>query len=105
MSPKQTDTDIMGIAMMDYHLGRHKEDITSYSSIAGEDKLPLKHLFRSFEEMPKLEQLALQRTKGKTLDVGCGSGIHSLYLQQQNIDAEAIDISKGAVEICKLRGS
>lgn len=104
MSAKKTEPDIMGLAMLDYHFGRHTEDITSYSSIAGEDKLPLRHLFRSFEEMPKLEQLALQRTNGKTLDVGCGSGIHTLYLQQQNINAEAIDISKGAVEVCKLRG-
>ncbi len=104
MSAKKTDPDIMGMAMLDYHYGRQQEDITSYSSIAGKDKLPLKHLFRSFDEMPKLEQLALKRTKGKTLDVGCGSGIHTLYLQQQNIAVEAIDISKGAVEVCKLRG-
>jgi SAM-dependent methyltransferase len=104
MSAKKTDPDIMGMAMLDYHYGRHQEDISSYSSIAGEDKLPLKHLFRSFDEMPKLEQLALKRTKGKTLDVGCGSGIHALYLQQQNTVVEAIDISKGAVEVCKLRG-
>ena len=56
MSAKNTDPDIMGMAMLDYHYGRHQEDISSYSSIAGEDKLPLKHLFRSFDEMPKLEQ-------------------------------------------------
>jgi len=104
MSLKKTDPDIMGIALLDYQLGRHNEDIISYSSIAGEDILPLKHLFRSFEDMPKLEQLALQRARGKTLDVGCGSGIHSLYLQQHNMEAEAIDISKGAVEVCRLRG-
>ncbi len=32
--------------------------------------------------MPKLEQKALQLAKGKILDVGCGAGSHSLYLQE-----------------------
>ncbi len=54
--------------------------------------------------MPKLEQKALQLAKGKVLDVGCGSGSHSLYLQSKGIDVKAIDISKGAIEVTKLRG-
>jgi predicted TPR repeat methyltransferase len=54
--------------------------------------------------MPKLEQKALQLAKGKVLDVGCGSGLHSLYLQNQGLKVKAIDISKGAIEVCKQRG-
>src|SRR5690606_16554255 len=67
-------------------------------------ELPLPYLFRSFNEMPKLEQKALQMVKGKTLDVGCGAGSHSLYLQEKGFDIKAIDVSKGAVEVAKLRG-
>jgi cyclopropane fatty-acyl-phospholipid synthase-like methyltransferase len=63
------------------------------------------YLFRSYNEMPKLEQKALQLAKGRTLDVGCGAGSHSLYLQnERNIDVTAIDISKNAIEACTLRG-
>ena len=54
--------------------------------------------------MPKLEQKALQLANGKILDIGCGAGSHSLYLQENNKTVFAIDISKGAIETCKLRG-
>ena len=54
--------------------------------------------------MPKLEQKALQLAKGNVLDVGCGSGSHSLYLQEKGLHVKAIDISKGAVAVAKNRG-
>jgi cyclopropane fatty-acyl-phospholipid synthase-like methyltransferase len=55
--------------------------------------------------MPKLEQQALELSKGKVLDVGCGAGSHSLFLQKEkNLEVTAIDISKNAVEACRLRG-
>ena len=41
---------------------------------------------------------------GKTLDVGAGSGCHSLVLQEKGIDVTAIDISPLSVETMKERG-
>ena len=96
--------DLYGKALLDFQNGNFTEDIKTYSTIGGEDIYPLHYLFRSFDEMPTLEKKALQLAKGKILDVGCGSGSHSLYLQQNNKDVLAIDISKGAIETCKLRG-
>ena len=96
--------DIYGIALLEYQTNGFSENIETYSSIAGEDVYPLPYLFRAYDEMPKLEQEALKLAKGKILDVGCGAGSHSLYLQQHNSDVLAIDISKGAIETCKLRG-
>lgn len=54
--------------------------------------------------MPKLEQKALQLSKGTVLDVGCGAGSHSLYLQKKSYDVKAIDISEGAVNVASKRG-
>ena len=54
--------------------------------------------------MPKLEQKALKLSKGSVLDVGCGSGSHSIYLQKKGFKVKAIDISKGAIEVSKQRG-
>jgi len=54
--------------------------------------------------MPKLEQKALRLAKGKILDVGCGSGSHSLHLQEKKLEIKAIDISEGAIEVARLRG-
>jgi cyclopropane fatty-acyl-phospholipid synthase-like methyltransferase len=101
---KKKGPDIMGLAMLDYFHGKQKEDIITYSSISGEDILPLAHLFRNFDQMPQLEQIALSFARGKILDIGCGAGIHSLYLQKKGFDVHAIDTSSGAIEVCTLRG-
>ncbi|EDP97858.1 class I SAM-dependent methyltransferase [Kordia algicida OT-1] len=97
--------DLFGKAILDYQQGNYTEDIVTATSISEEDTLPLPYLFRSYEEMPVLEQTALQLAKGKVLDVGCGAGSHSLYLQNdRNLEVTAIDVSEAAIEACKLRG-
>lgn len=96
--------DIFGQALLDYQNGNYTEDIITSTSISDEDVLPLPHLFRSFSEMPKLEQKALQLAKGEVLDVGCGAGNHSLCLQEKDFKVKSIDVSKGAIEVCKQRG-
>lgn len=96
--------DILGKALLDYFHGNYTEDIFTETNISEEDVLPLPYLFREYKDMPILEKKALQLTKGKVLDVGCGAGIHSLYLQEKGLEVTAIDTSAGAVEVCKLRG-
>lgn len=99
-----SDDDIYGKALLDFQKGNFTEDIKTYSTIGGEDVYPLHYLFRSFNEMPLIEQKSLELACGEILDIGCGSGSHSLYLQEQNKNFTAIDVSKGAVKTCKLRG-
>lgn len=96
--------DLFGRALLDYQNGNYTEDIITSTSISEEDDLPLPYLFRNFKDMPKLEQKALRLAKGSVLDVGCGAGNHSLYLQKKGMQVKAIDISKGAIEVAKLRG-
>ncbi|SDH99303.1 Methyltransferase domain-containing protein [Winogradskyella thalassocola] len=96
--------DLFGKALLDYQNGNYSEDIITYTNISDEDELPLPYLFRNYSEMPKLEQAALKLAKGNVLDVGCGSGSHALWLQEQNIKVKAIDSSKGAVEVAMKRG-
>lgn len=96
--------DLFGQAVLDYQNNNYTEDIVTSTNISVDDVLPVSYLFRSFKEMPKLEQKALQLAKGNILDVGCGAGSHSLYLQEKGFDVKGIDISKGAIEVCKHRG-
>ncbi len=97
--------DLFGQALIDYQNDNYKEDIITSTSISDEDVLPIPYLFRSYKKMPKLEQKALDLAFGKVLDVGCGAGSHSLYLQNEKaLDVKAIDISIGAIEVCKKRG-
>jgi 2-polyprenyl-3-methyl-5-hydroxy-6-metoxy-1,4-benzoquinol methylase len=60
--------------------------------------------FSEYNQWSPLERLAIERAKGRVLDIGCGAGRHSLYLQHKGFDVTAIDNSPGAIEVCKLRG-
>jgi SAM-dependent methyltransferase len=96
--------DLFGKALQDFNNNNYTEDLITSTNISGEDELPLPYLFRSYSEMPKLEQKALKLSTGNVLDIGCGSGSHSLHLQDQSIYVKAIDISEGAVAVAKKRG-
>src|SRR5690606_17573728 len=97
--------DLFGKAILDFQTNNNPEDLITETSISEADEMSVAYLFRDYNEMPKMEQKALQLAKGKALDVGCGAGSHSLYLQnERNLDVTSIDISANAIEACKLRG-
>ena len=96
--------DLFGQAILDFQTNNSLEDLQTETSISEADEMPVAYLFRAFNQMPLLEQTALELAKGKTLDVGCGSGSHSLYLQDKGLEVTAIDISAKAIAACQLRG-
>ena len=97
--------DLFGKAILDYQTNNSPQNIITETTISEEDEMSIAYLFRSFDEMPAIEQKALELAKGKILDVGCGAGSHSLYLQnKKQLDITAIDISANAIKTCKLRG-
>lgn len=96
--------DPMGRAIADYYKIGTADKLRVFSPMFEEDEIPLETLFRKYEDMPAIERKALDMAKGKTLDVGAGSGCHSLVLQQRDVDVTAIDISPLSVETMKSRG-
>jgi len=97
--------DLMGRAIWDYFHNENPEDLQTETSISELDELPVKYLFRDFEEMNKIEKKALKLSHGKVLDIGAGAGSHSLYLQNdRDLDVTALDISPKAIQVCQLRG-
>lgn len=99
----QAEKDPMGAAIYDYFKNGKAGKLRVFSSQFEEDEIPVSELFRTYEHMPLLEQTALDMAQGKILDVGAGSGCHSLALKQMGKKSVAIDISPLSVEVMQAR--
>lgn len=98
------EKDPMGAAISDYfHFGKAGR-LKVFSSQFEEDDFPVENLFRTYDEMPVLEQVALQMAEGRILDVGAGSGCHSLVLKEKGKEVLPIDISSLSVKVMRERG-
>lgn len=98
------DADPLGAMMLAYLAGDKDAYLEVESTTLEMSTMTGKMMFRDFQQMDEIEKRALTLCRGKVLDVGAGSGSHSLYLQQQGFVVDAIDISPGAVEVMQRRG-
>ncbi|NDV59790.1 class I SAM-dependent methyltransferase [Bacteroides sp. 519] len=98
------DKDPMGAAIAEYYVHGKADRLRVFSSQFDEDAIHVRQLFRNFKQMPPLEKTALKLAEGKILDVGAGSGCHTLALQEMGKEVCAIDISVRSVTIMRLRG-
>ena len=98
------DKDPMGRAIAEYYKMGKAGRLRVLSSMFYEDEIPVATLFRSYDEMPPQEQEAVKLCKGRVLDVGAGSGCHSIELKKRGHEVCAIDISEQAVEVMLARG-
>ena len=96
--------DPFGAAMWAWYKGRLNAVVKVYSDIAIDDIIPVRYLFRSRSNMPSWEITALEACRGRVLDIGAGTGCHSLEIQHMNMEVVALDISPGAVKIMENRG-
>ncbi len=101
------DKDPIGQAMMDYiqNPSDNKDSIIHVdTNITEDESIPTPYFFRTYNEMPLSEKTALDLSYGKVLDLGAGSGVHSLHLQEKGFEVYPIDISELSVEVMKKRG-
>jgi len=97
--------DIFGTALWDYYQFPADQELITWTSLTEEDAIPVKYFFREFNQMPAIEQKALELCVGKVLDVGCGAGSHGLYLnREQQLEVWGIDTSPGAIKTAAQRG-
>ena len=94
----------MGAAISDFYRRGKAARLRVFSSQFDEDEIPVDLLFRELADMPALEQKALGEAHGRVLDVGAGSGCHSLEIQKRGLEVCAIDISPLSVEVMRQRG-
>lgn len=96
--------DAHGQAMYDYLQGKRFSEIIerddgNIDASDGPDAY-----FLPYKDWRTTQKKAMQYVKGKVLDIGCGAGKHSIYLQQKGFDVLGIDNSPLAIKVCKLRG-
>ncbi|PVY39060.1 class I SAM-dependent methyltransferase [Pontibacter virosus] len=96
--------DPVGAAIQDFMAGNRKARIVVESNLTEDDEIEVAYLFRTPEQMPELELLALEKCRGRVLDVGAGAGCHSLALQERGLDVTAVDLSAGAVQAMRAQG-
>lgn len=53
---------------------------------------------------PDIDRTALDAAEGGILDVGAGGGRHAIEAQARGHDVVALDVSPGALEVCRQRG-
>ena len=95
MNTKQQDP--IGQAILDFTKSKKPFDIIVNADMCDDDIIPIETLFRGFDDMPQMEQKAMQLSRGKILDVGACAGPHSRYLIDTGFNVTAIDTSPGAI--------
>jgi SAM-dependent methyltransferase len=62
------------------------------------------YLLAPFRKWPSLDRRAMRYVRGRVLDLGCGGGRVALHLQTRGLEVVGIEVSPGAVEVCRGRG-
>jgi SAM-dependent methyltransferase len=96
--------DAFGHGMFDYYHGTRTSLVIERDDGYFEPDVGLQQYFTEFRSWHHLDRQAMRYVRGRVLDIGCGAGKHSLYLQQKGLDVVGIDNSPLAIEVCKLRG-
>ena len=97
--------DAYGHLLSDYHKGRENFEIVEREDgfITTSQFGPLNY-FTEYDNWAEHQKSAIGYATGHVLDIGCGAGRHSLYLQEQGHDVLGTDNSPLAIEICQRRG-
>lgn len=94
----------LAAALVDHHRsGRPRRvDATRADGVCFE--IETEEYFTLAGQLEELDGCAMERCRGRVLDVGAGAGRHALVLQEQGCEVVAIDVSPLCVELCKARG-
>lgn len=96
--------DPIGKAISDYHTKGTADLIFVDSNYTEGEEMDPVLFFRTVDEMPEVEQRALELCAGKVLDIGAGAGCHVLELQKRGYHVTAVEKSALAAVVMRQRG-
>lgn len=97
--------DAFGLALLDYL--EHGSEARSHFIERDDGLLETMDtgvLFTEESEWSVVEAAVGDRAGQRVLDVGAGAGRHALPLEESGREVVALDVSPGAVEVCRRRG-
>lgn len=97
--------DLQGQAIFDYWKKKHKKGyLKLHNSYGVPEKMYLDSFFRGWDELPEVEEVAMEVCEGSILDIGAGAGRHALILQEMGKEVSAIEVSPLCAEVMRQRG-
>ena len=101
-----TDTqDAYGHLLSDYHNDRENVEIVEREDgFIDVSRLGPFNYFAEHNDWAEHQRTGIAHATGSVLDIGCGAGRHSIYLQEQGHDVLGTDISPLAIQTCQSRG-
>jgi SAM-dependent methyltransferase len=102
MNPKAMEP--YGRSLLDFFNGDSSAQVVIHRDDGHADDLLAGVFFREPSDFSSIDQAALALCKGYVLDIGAGTGCHSLALQDRGTRVLAIDVSPQALEVLSKRG-
>lgn len=96
--------DAYGHEVFDFHRGKDGYEIVERDDGYIDFSSGPTAYFAEYRDWPSHMRRAMRYVRGRVLDIGCGAGRHSLYLQGKGFWVMGIDQSPLAIRVCKLRG-
>ena len=93
-----------GMALAAYMKGDTSAELTIHRDDGHVSSIPVRFLFRDKSQFTHMDHMAIYRCKGHVLDIGAGTGLHSLVLQRNGLSVTSVDILPHAVKIMKQLG-
>ena len=105
MTPHRNKSqDAFGQLLTDFYAGEDCCEVIEREDgfVNVTDNMPM--YFAPFDCWHDHVQASMASVRGRVLDVGVGAGRFALYLQEQGHELVGIDVSAGALEVCRQRG-
>lgn len=93
-----------GRALRAYAEGERAAALEMWSDLGEHEEIPVEVFFRGPDGFFSFEEEALALCRGRVLDLGAGTGVHSLALQERGLAVVAVESDPEACRILRERG-
>jgi len=94
----------LAAALMDHYTTGRPRRVRATRADGVAFQIETEEYFTLDGELAPLDAIALERCRGRVLDVGAGAGRHALALQRRGLEVVAIDLSPICTQLCRSRG-